>query len=164
MVQKTSHKKVIVAQLVAAVQTIPGVSYVSGQGANNRFRVADWNLLPPQGFQFGDFRIETANSTIAIEVESGGGITNLAKYWPWLVEHGLDKRFVLIHIFRLTSTGDYVAHRLLWQYLVDRMRDDLSRHGINWGDHWEARLFDYQSHDSGGIGAAIEFIRGVCSS
>jgi hypothetical protein len=65
-------------------------------------------------------------------------VTNLAKYWP-LFRGGLrDKRFVLIHLFYVSSAGDYVAHRKLWQFIVDEMREDRTL-----GQDWDAELWTY---------------------
>jgi hypothetical protein len=43
---------------------------------------------------------------------------------------GNTKRFVLAHIFRITSDGDYSAHRRLWLYLAERMREELQAWGV----------------------------------
>jgi hypothetical protein len=47
----------------------------------------------------------------------------------------------IINVFRITSPGDYIAHRRLWGFLVERMRDNLERRGIAYPDAWEAYLF-----------------------
>ena len=57
-------------------------------------------------FQFGDLRIETGTATIVVEAESAGGVTNLAKYRPFLAARPA-KRLVLGHLFgsvRLMTT------------------------------------------------------------
>lgn len=56
----------------------------SGQGGGNSFGVDGWELTLLQQFQFGDLRVETSAATIVVEVESGGGVDNLVKYWPLL--------------------------------------------------------------------------------
>ena len=71
-----------------------------------------------QQFQFGDLRYETATHRVVVEVESGGGLTNLVKYWPMLGAELSDRRFALAHLFKVSSESDYIAHRRLWDYLV----------------------------------------------
>src|SRR5688572_23539047 len=42
------------------------------------------NRIPINGgvyYQFGDLRVELPDCTLIVEVESSGGVTNLAKYW-----------------------------------------------------------------------------------
>jgi len=143
MTPRISHEALILSKLRAALADLPGVTYATGMGTMSRFPLQGWNLIGSQQFQFGDLRIETATTTIVIEAESGGGVTNLAKYWPFL-EARPSKRFVLAHLFQVLSANDYVSHLRLWQYLVERMRYDLeSRVGVRWPDHWEARAFRY---------------------
>jgi hypothetical protein len=50
---------------------------------------------------------------------------------------------VLVHLFQVLSTNDYVSHIKLWEYFVGRMRSDLAVVGLSWPDRWEARLFRY---------------------
>ena len=138
-----SHEGLILRKLRAALTDMPAVQYASGMGSANRFPLQGWNLVGQQQFQFGDLRIETPTTTIVVEAESAGGVTNLAKYWPYL-EGRPAKRFVLVHLFQVWSSNDYVSHLRLWEYLVERMRADLeSRMDVRWPDNWEARLFRY---------------------
>ena len=51
---------------------------------------------------------------------------------------------MIIHVFQIASAGDYLAHRRLWTFLVERMREDLDRGGIAYSTAWEARLFTYR--------------------
>jgi hypothetical protein len=51
------------------------------------------------------------SSGFVIEVESGGGLTNLVKYWPMPGAELGDKRFVLADLFMISSESDYIAHR-----------------------------------------------------
>jgi hypothetical protein len=114
--------------------------------AAHRLAIAGWELTPQQLFQYGDLRIEGARATVVIEVESAGGVTNLLKYWPLFEANQLRKRFVLAHVFRIQSAGDYIAPRQLWSYLVEKMRLGLeSRPGLRWPEDWEARAFTYPS-------------------
>jgi hypothetical protein len=142
---RTSHEALILAKVREALVDLPGVTYATGMGATNRFPLEGWNLIGSQQFQFGDLRIETTTTTIVVEAESGGGVTNLAKYWPFL-EARPQKRFVLAHLFQVLSANDYVSHIALWHYLVERMRFDLeTRVGVRWPEHWVARAFRYGS-------------------
>lgn len=63
---------------------LPDLTYITGMGAGNRLPLDGWDLVGNQRFQFGDLRIETPTTTILIEAESAGGVTNLVKYWPYL--------------------------------------------------------------------------------
>jgi hypothetical protein len=143
MATRVSHEALILAKVRDALTDLPGVTYASGMGAANRFPLDGWHLVGSQQFQFGDLRIETPSTTIVVEAESGGGVTNLAKYWPYLAARPA-KRFVLAHLFQVLSANDYVSHIRLWEFLVERMRDDLdARSGLRWPEHWEARAFRY---------------------
>ena len=79
-----SHEGLILRKLRAALTDMPAVQYASGMGSANRFPLQGWNLVGQQQFQFGDLQIETPTTTIVVEAESAGGVTNLAKYWPYL--------------------------------------------------------------------------------
>lgn len=143
MQPRVSHEALILAKLRDALGTVPRASFATGMGAANRFPLAGWDLVGMQQFQFGDLRIETPTATIVVEAESAGGVTNLAKYWPYL-EARPAKRFVLAHLFQVSSPSDYVSHIRLWAYLVERMRADLEeRVGVRWPEGWEARSFRY---------------------
>lgn len=143
MATRVSHEALILAKLRDALSDLPGVTYAGGMGSANRFPLEAWQLIGSQRFQFGDLRIETPSTTIVVEAESAGGITNLAKYWPFL-EARPSKRFVLAHLFQVLSANDYVSHLRLWDYITERMRDDLAaRCGVLWGEHWEAKSFRY---------------------
>jgi hypothetical protein len=140
---RVSHEALILAKLRDALADLPRVTYATGMGAANRFPLQGWNLVGSQQFQFGDLRIETPTTTIVVEAESGGGVTNLTKYWPFL-EARPEKRFVLAHLYQVLSANDYVSHVRLWEYLVARMRADLTaRCGVGWPERWEARVFRY---------------------
>jgi hypothetical protein len=143
MQPRVSQEGLILAKLRDALGDVPGATFSTGMGGANRFPLAGWDLVGMQQFQFGDLRIETPTTTVVVEAESAGGVTNLAKYWP-LLEAGHPRRFVLAHLFQVSSQGDYVSHIRLWAYLVERMRADLAeRAGLNWPESWEARLFRY---------------------
>jgi hypothetical protein len=88
-------------------------------------------------------------------------VTNLVKYWPLLRKREWPKRFVLAHVFRVTSANDYIAHRRLGDFLVERMRDDLDRRGVPWGEAWEARAFTYPA-DAIDVDELAHFVHRAC--
>ena len=141
---RVSHERIALASLQRALEGIDGIEVFSGQGGTNRFGVSGWELTLGQQFQFGDLRVETPAATIVVEVESGGGIGNLAKYWPLLAAGAIEKRLVIIHVFQIGSAGDYIAHRRLWGFLIERMREDLEQRGIGYPDAWEAHILTYR--------------------
>lgn len=140
---KTSHEAAILAKLGDAIGDIPGATVHRGLGTANRFGIPGWELAPGQRFQFGDLRIESEHVTVVVEAESGGGVTNLVKYWPHLASGKPPKRFVLAHLYLVGSTGDFISHRRLWSFQCERMREDLERRRVLWGRDWEAALFTY---------------------
>jgi len=97
-----------------------GLSCLRGQGSGNRLSIGG-NVY----FQFGDLRIEQPNVTIVIEVESSGGVTNLAKYWESIASQRLSKPIRLLHLFRQKSENDYLAHMVVWDFLALRMKESL---------------------------------------
>lgn len=144
MAQSNEHE--VIECLAAVAGGFPQVKVYRGQNAANRFDMPGWDLPVLQQFQFGDLRLETPGETIVVEVESAGGVTNLVKYWPFLASKAVERPLILLHLFRATSEGDYTAHRRLWGYLVERMKEDLqTRCGVLYGRHWEAHLFTYHS-------------------
>ena len=134
---RVSHETVAVGRILEELGPLTGVDVFRGQASANRIDVAGWGLSVLQQFQFGDLRLETKECRVIVEVESAGGVTNLAKYWP-LLRGPRDKRFVLIHVFQVLSAGDYLAHRRLWQFIVDEMRRDQTL-----GQDWNAELVLY---------------------
>ncbi len=101
-----------------------GLSHHGGHGGRNCFDPG-FDLEPRQYFQYGDLRVETADRTVLVEVESAGGLTNLVKYWPLACR--APKPMILLHVFALSSKGDYMAHQCLWKFTWDKMREDLMR-------------------------------------
>lgn len=80
-----------------------------------------------------------------VEVESAGGVGNLVKYWPLLTAKPLPKRLAIFHVSRVNSDADYIAHQRLWEFLVERMREDLEPRGVRWHEEWEAQIFTYRA-------------------
>ena len=144
--KRVSHEDALLAHLRVAVADL-GVECVTGQGINNRFGIYGWELSRLQQFQFGDLRIELPTTTVLVETESAGGVGNLVKYWPLLRSGNVEKRVVLIHLYMISSVGDYNAHRRLWSFLVDRMEVDLSSVGVGRPSEWDAHLFTYRRGD-----------------
>lgn len=69
--------------------------------------------------------------TVVVEVESAGGVTNLAKYWEATARGRVDKPVKLLHVFLQKSTNDYASHMVVWEFLNARMGEAL-------GPRWEA--------------------------
>ncbi len=95
-----------------------------GYGAANRFD-AGFELIGQQRFQFGDLRVDLDDRIAIVEVESGGGMTNLMKYWP-LAEQ-TEKPIFLFHVFGQGSANDYLSHLHLWDFTWNKMREQLWR-------------------------------------
>jgi hypothetical protein len=146
-VTRVSHERVAIESLKSRLEELPGVEVHEGFSAGNRIGIPGWELVSNQLFQFGDVRFEETSATVVVEFESAGGLTNLVKYWPLLAAGGLDKRFILAHVFRLESSNDYIVHRRLWEFTVERMREDLERRGVQWTNHWEAKSFTYPAKE-----------------
>ncbi len=144
--KRLSQEAELLAHLRGAVADLD-VNCVTGQGAGNRFGIDEWALPVQQQFQFGDLRIELPTMTVLVETESAGGVGNLVKYWPLLRGRVSGKRLVIIHLYMLTSEGDYMAHRKLWSFLVDRMEADLNLVGTRRPVAWDAHLFTYRKGD-----------------
>jgi hypothetical protein len=69
---------------------------------------------------------------------------------------------VLLHVFHLVSEEDYIAHRRLWSYTVERMREHLESRGVHWPDGWEAALLTYRTESD--LHAAERAVRGASAS
>ena len=93
-----------------------------GYGASNRFD-AGFKLVGQQRFQFGDLRVTLPDRIVIVEVESGGGLTNLVKYWPHAA--ATDRPILLLHAFAQNSANDYLSHLLLWDFVWGKMRAEL---------------------------------------
>ena len=110
-----------------------GYAPYQGQRGDNRLFLQGNNY-----FQFGDLRVETADRTVVIETESGGGVTNLVKYWYWIHINTPSKPLALLHLFQQNSTNDYVAHLEVWDFLADEMIKDV-------GEHFAARRYCFRT-------------------
>jgi len=92
-----------------------------------------------------------------VEAESVGTVGKLVKYWPLLRSGELSKCFVLLHVYMLVSEDDYVTHRMLWSFLVDRMTEDLTANGVGRPERWDARLVTYRK--GGPLGEVTALLR-----
>ena len=93
-----------------------------GYGATNRFD-AGFSLLGQQRYKYGDLRIMLEDRIIVVEVESGGGLTNLVKYWPLAEQATLP--ILLFHAFGQCSANDYLSHLLLWDFTWAKMKEQI---------------------------------------
>ena len=150
-------EKIIVEHLRAAVASVfPDAEMWSGKGGGRWFAPADWQLTGMRQFQYGDFRLETPELVAVVEIDTAGGVTNLVKYWPYLKTRPpalAGRRFRLAHLFALGSTNDYATHLRLWDFLAERMREDLVTLD------WEARRFVGRN-----VAAAVEEVVAFVSS
>lgn len=140
---RTSWEQRAIDELRGLLREEVAIVPFSGTSQANRIAPLTWHLGPIQRFQFGDLRYESPSTKVVVQVESGGGQTNLVKYWPMLEGELADKWFVLVHLFKVVSPEDYIAHRKLWEFLVSRMRTHLAGQNRRWPEEWEAQLFRY---------------------
>ena len=127
----------------------------AGQGSGNRIPI-ELNVY----YQFGDLRVELPKCTVLVEIESAGGVTNLAKYWECIDSNRLPKPVKLLHVFRKTSASDYESHMVLWRFLCGKMQAAL-------GPNFEGRCVTYQHGSSESLEEAVSIFRswlqtGVC--
>lgn len=125
-----------------------GLPHFTGQLAPNRLLIQ-----PNVYFQFGDLRVELPTHTVVVEVESAGGVTNLAKYWEAVVTGRVSKPVKLLHVFLRKSENDYEAHMIIWRFLATQMERSLS-------SRWEARCVSARSASAEGLAPALEVFRG----
>jgi len=124
-----------------------------GYGGENRFDPG-FDLIGQQRFQFGDLRVVQDDRIIVVEVESGGGLTNLVKYWPLAISSPTP--ILLLHAFGQGSANDYISHLKLWDFVWEKMRTEL------WGEAEPklfARRFQYVHDTPTGLTHAAESFR-----
>lgn len=124
-----------------------GHQLYSGQGRGNRIEI-ETNVY----YQFGDLRVELPNCTLIVEVESSGGVTNLAKYWEILESQRIKKPIKLLHIFRQKSSSDYESHMVVWHFLCRKMHEAL-------GPHFEGHLITYQHGSQQSLQGAVSIFK-----
>jgi hypothetical protein len=133
--ERPTRQKIEAELLRTFIETIRrrGLTAAMGQGRGNQVPVQ-----PPRVyFQFGDLRLETPQCTLLVEVESSGGVTNLAKYWEIIEKSRITKPVRLLHLFRQKSINDYEAHLVIWRFLSEKMKVAL-------GTRFECVLHVYQ--------------------
>ncbi len=124
-----------------------GLPYETGQGRANRLHI-EGNVY----FQFGDLRVELPQCTVVVEVESAGGVTNLAKYWECLESRRVEKPIKLLHVFLQKSANDYEAHLVVWRFLADRMKLAL-------GSQWDAQCVTSRGTSEENLDSALRLFR-----
>jgi len=135
------------APFKALAETL-GFEYISGQGGSNRLAIQKSVY-----FQFGDLRVELPRCTVVVEVESAGGVTNLAKYWECFESRRVEKPIKLLHIFLQKSANDYEAHMLVWRFLASQMEQRLS-------SQWELHCATCRETSEAGLESALGVFRG----
>ena len=126
------------------------VLWGGGQTATNTAGLQPDLLLRRDGrrrtgerFELGDLRCDISVSTVVVEYESGAmAVHNLLKYWPYLRgELGAvpTRPILLCHFSDWSSYGSY---RDLWQWLLNRMKEDSYRRV-----EFHARQFDHGGTD-----------------
>lgn len=104
--RRISHERAAVEEIRKALAGTSEAAVFTGLGAKNRIAVPRWELTDRQFIQFGDLRVAGPRVQAVVEVESGGGVGNLVKYWPLLREAGPFREglpFFLLHLFQLAS-------------------------------------------------------------
>ncbi|MFB3111993.1 MAG: hypothetical protein ACE10G_08170, partial [Gemmatimonadales bacterium] len=96
-----------------------GLTWHTGQSSDNQIAIDD-----AVGFQFGDLRVSADNCHVIVEVESAGGVTNLAKYWYCLTSGLITGNVYLLHLFLQDTPNSYRSHLLVWDLLRDRIEKE----------------------------------------
>jgi hypothetical protein len=128
---RISHESAALARFRELAEA-RGLPTSCGQGSSNRILISGGVY-----YQFGDLRVETNDRTVIVEVESSGGITNLAKYWECFESGRLTKPMRLLHLFRQKSVNDYESHMVVWRFLCGKMQDAL-------GPRFDGRWLTYR--------------------
>lgn len=129
--ERTSHEAFVLKSFRELAEAL-GHEPVGGQSASNRIPITGGVY-----FQFGDLRVVLPQQTLIIEVESSGGVTNLAKYWECYGSGRLTKPVKLLHIFGQKSLNDYESHMVVWRFLCNKMQVAL-------GGKFEGHCVTYQ--------------------
>lgn len=140
---RTSHEALALEKF-REIARANGMDCESSQGARNRIAIAGAVY-----YQFGDLRVELPDKIIIIEVESSGGITNLAKYWECFDSGRLTKPLKLLHIYRQVSANDYKSHMVVWEFLCRKMQESMP-------EKFEGRLATYQAGNLDSLNPACE--------
>ncbi|MDT8386768.1 MAG: hypothetical protein RQ736_04600 [Thiogranum sp.] len=143
---RISHEFIALKKFID-IARIHGHESESSQGAMNRIPIAG-NVY----YQFGDLRVELPDFTIIVEVESSGGITNLAKYWECLDTGRLTKPVKLLHVYRQVSANDYKSHMEVWKFLCNKMHAAIP-------DKFEGKIATYEAGNIDSIDSACEIFK-----
>ncbi len=130
----------------------------SGYRPNNRFDPG-FDLRDIQRFQYGDLRVELTDRIVIIEVESGGGLTNLIKYWPYASQG--DRPIFLLHVFGQGSESDYIAHLRLWDFTWAKTEKVMQSESQT---SYYARRFTFRKNNPESLNPAIEEFRRCLTS
>lgn len=120
-----------------------GLTHSKGQGSKNQVPIR-----PRVYFQFGDLWVELPQCTLLVEVESSGGVTNLAKYWEIIETCRIEKPVRLLHLFRQKSINDYEAHLVICRFLSEKMKLAL-------GSRFACALHVYRDGDPTSVAPAV---------
>jgi hypothetical protein len=97
-----------------------------------------------EAYELGDLRADDGARTIIVEYDGEGpSLINLAKYWPYVRGELSATPSLPIALCHFSSWASYGSHRLLWQWLLARMREDQSR-----VVDFQAQQFDHARDDS----------------
>jgi hypothetical protein len=143
--ERVSRQKIEAELLRPFIEVVQrrGLTHSMGQGSKNQVPIR-----PRVYFQFGDLRVELPHCTLLVEVESSGGVTNLAKYWEIIETCRIDKPVRLLHVFRQKSINDYEAHLVIWRFLSEKMKQAL-------GPRFACALHVYRDGDPSSILPAV---------
>lgn len=142
----TSHESIALERFEQVAREL-GLPIERGQGKDNRIAITECGV--GVYYQRGDLRVELPEATVVVEVESSGGVTNLAKYWECFEAGRLTKPIHLLHLFRQKSTNDYASHIVVWKFLAAKMTREL-------GDSFTARVMVYRDADKAGLDEAVK--------
>lgn len=131
-----------------------GISPTGFRGEKeNRFDPG-FGLTGNRRYQYGDLRVNQDDRIVIVEVESGGGLTNLLKYWPH-IEH-FASPVLLLHVFGTGTPGNYASHIRLWEFTWQRIRS------LIWSENPPrlfARKYQYTTTDTTNWSKAVDDFR-----
>lgn len=145
-VERVGRQKIEAELLRTFIEAVQrrGLAHFLGQGAGNQIPIK-----PPRVyFQFGDLRVDLPQCILLVEVESSGGVTNLAKYWEIIETCRINKPVRLLHLFRQKSINDYEAHLVIWRFLSEKMKVAL-------GPRFDCALHVYRDGEPASIAPAM---------
>jgi hypothetical protein len=147
----TSHESIALERFEAVARDLR-LPFERGQGKDNRIPITECGV--GVYYQRGDLRVELPEATVVVEVESSGGVTNLAKYWECFEAGRLTKPIRLLHLFRQKSVNDYASHIVVWKFLARKMAREL-------GDRFTAHVMLYRDADKAGLDEALTVFKNM---